>query len=605
MSLAPNSAAMTAAWYAQQGIPPLELPDGTRLVSPHREWVLWNLRWRWLLDSWIGGETYRMAFYGMDLRGMPVRNLIRHKREYPSPNDQTFSLATGRPPGTDQYNQATDDDYELRRARTPVPTRLADVIKEHASKIYKREVIRQGPPEIENWWKDVDGRGTSMDQWISYELALLLLLLGQMDVFVDHPTVPEGEDVTSMADQIRLKLDTAIIQVVMPQNLTWWKIDRFGRYLKVVVKEPQDNGDSLWRYWDSNGWQCYDGMGKKIGVYTPHPYGEVPIRRVFDRRHPLHEHVGLPRYEGIAEMQRELYNRESELILSDTTQAHPLLQGPSDFVQADGTVPIGPSWLLPKQKVTTGAQTFYEGFEVVNFPKDGAASLRLNMSDINDAIDRAAHLTKPAGVRHMGQGTVSQSGLSKRLDQVSANDMLAELAAMLERAEQTVAELAWVVLTNGKPRDVQIARTKIVYPREFDLLTAEEILQSTAEFQACVAGSGAVPMTETKLLQKSVRILLPGLEDEDYAVLDHEIANTVASKAETHGQLQEAGLAGLAAHAAAGGKAQAPGVAENPVANDPLIKAYEADVKAFNLRTSPPPDTFMAHSMANQGPGPN
>jgi hypothetical protein len=103
---------------------------------------------------------------------------------------------------------------------------------------------------------------------------------------------------------------------------------------------------------------------------------------------------------GCRRAEREYYNRDSELILSDTTQAHPLLQGPEDFVQADGTVPIGPSWLLPKKKNTQGGLVSYEGFDVVDFPKDGAESIRLNKADLRD--DRDAALAKPAGSRAAG-----------------------------------------------------------------------------------------------------------------------------------------------------------------------------------------------------------
>ena len=108
-----------------------------------------------MLDSLEGGERYRQAVYGYDRRGLPVRNLIRHKREYPDPRD-------GRPrPGTspgawaavrrsgalgsDPASLATDDDYELRRARTPVPTFVAEAVETHLSRIYAREVKRVGP----------------------------------------------------------------------------------------------------------------------------------------------------------------------------------------------------------------------------------------------------------------------------------------------------------------------------------------------------------------------------------------------------------------------------------------------------------------------------
>src|SRR3974390_3050979 len=117
--------------YTQSGYganPPIALANGGRIETPHYEWTTQQLRWRWLLDSWEGGEAYRTAIYGWDIQGQPVRNLIRHKREYPDPHDKTYSPNVGRPPGTDPAAQATDDDYELRRARTPVPTFVADCV---------------------------------------------------------------------------------------------------------------------------------------------------------------------------------------------------------------------------------------------------------------------------------------------------------------------------------------------------------------------------------------------------------------------------------------------------------------------------------------------
>src|SRR3954463_4299755 len=118
MSLLPNSA--TLGWNDTGAMPRITLPDKRVILQPHAEWFLHQIRWRWLLDSWEGGEAYRMATYGYDLNGLPIRNMIRHKREYPPVDQRTYSVQTGRPSGTDSYAQATDDDYELRRARTPV-----------------------------------------------------------------------------------------------------------------------------------------------------------------------------------------------------------------------------------------------------------------------------------------------------------------------------------------------------------------------------------------------------------------------------------------------------------------------------------------------------
>ena len=172
----------------------------------------------------------------------------------------------------------------------------------------------------------------------------------------------------------------------------------------------------------------------------------MPIVRLFDRRKPRCRNIGKPRYEGIAERQREYYNRDSELILSDTTQAHPLLQGPEDFVEADGTIPIGPSWLLPKKKNTQGGATTYEGFDVVEFPKGGAESIRLNKADIRDDVDRDSALVRPTG-----RDGVAQSGVSKVIDHSDGNNRLAKIAKILGRAEELIASFALTVLGDGPP----------------------------------------------------------------------------------------------------------------------------------------------------------
>jgi hypothetical protein len=503
-------------------MPALQLPDGRTLDLAHPEWLMHQLRWRWLLDSWEGGEAYRMAVYGFDIHGMPVRNLIRHKREYPSSFDANYSIQTGRPPGSDQANQATDDDYELRRARTPVPTFVAEAVEAHLSRIYSREVLREGPERLTAWWQNVDGRGASIDQWMSGTIAPLLLVLGQLDIIVDHPPIPAGETIRSRADEVRLGLNTCVASYILPENLLWWKLNRVGAYEECLVREVQDSGGIYWRYWDSRCWILFDLSGAIKDGPVEHHYGRVPIVRVFDRRRPRCRNIGLPRYESIAELQREYYNRDSELILSDTTQAHPLLQGPEDYVQPDGTVPIGPNWLLPKKKNASGASATYEGFDVVHFPKEGAESIRLNKADLRDTADRAALLLKPAGAAATTGSTVAQSGISKRIDQASGNDLLSKIAGMLGRAEKQIAELALVVLDNGEVRgDVQ--SVKVHYPTQFDLFTAEELAKTIAQFQGILEAAGNAPATESELLRGLIRLMLPGLEDEDYAKFDSEI----------------------------------------------------------------------------------
>ena len=495
----------------------------------HPEWREHNLRWRWLLDSLEGGERYRQAIYGYDRRGLPARNLVRHKREYPDPRDVGGMAGFGELGIESQSCVTTDDDYELRRSRTPVPTFVAEAIQTHLSRIYAREVVRAGTDTLIGWWNDVDGCGTSIDHWLSETIAPLLLVLGQLDLFMDHPAAPEGEPVETRADLMRLGLDRCVAGFILPDNMLWWRLDESGnRYVECLVREFHEGDDdtvqTFYRHWNDEGSILYDMKGNEIAT-TPHGFGRVPIVRVFDARKSRCRNVGQSRYEGIAERQREYYNRDSELILSDTTQAHPLLQGPEDFVQSDGTIPIGPSWLLPKKKNTQGTTTTYEGFDVVAFPKHGAESIRQNKADLRDDVDRDSAL-----VRRSGRDGVPQSGLSKMFDHCDGNNRLAKIAKVLQRVEEVAATLALLVLTDGEPVGIEFT---IHYPADFDLFTAGDVASSTAEFQSLVARAGALPGIEGRMLSRLVRLCLPGLGDGEYAECDAEILAYLAVRAIT------------------------------------------------------------------------
>ncbi len=475
-----------------------------------------------MLDSLEGGERYRQAIYGYDSRGLPLRNLIRHKREYPDPRESTI-VGGGLSPfetdgaSTDPACFATDDDYELRRARTPVPTFLAEAIETHLSRIYAREVRREGPPQLGAWWADVDGTGAPIDHWLAETVAPLLLALGQLDLLMDHPQAPEGAEIHTQADVKRLGLDRCVASIILPENMLWWRLDESGRrYLECLVRECHETDDGTtfrFRHWTDAESTLYDDDGSMLSV-TPHPFGRVPIVRVFDVRKPRCRNIGRSRYEGVAERQREYYNRDSELILSDTTQAHPLLQGPEDFVQADGAIPIGPSWLLPKKKNSNGTTTTYEGFDVVEFPKEGAESIRKNKADIREDVDRDSALVRPTG-----RDGVPLSGLAKMLDHADGNNRLSRIARVLALAETSAAELALTVLGDGPPHPAVLETVHVVYPTDFDLFTASDVAAATSDFQAILARSGALPETEGLMLGRLMRLCLPGLGDAQYNIV--------------------------------------------------------------------------------------
>lgn len=520
---------MTMSAY---GLPPIETPDKVKIEKPHPEWVEHNITWRWLLDSYEGGQAYRTAIYGIDTRMQPIRNLRRHKFEYPA-NDAGSPYASMGPPAyADQATAANDDSYELRRSRTPIPTFVSECINIHLSKIQKREVTRDAPAQITKWWENVDGKGTNLDDYMASVVAPIFLTLGQLDVIVDLPAVPEGETLTSRADEIRLGMDVPVLSYILPENLIWWQLDRLGYYERCLVREIKDDGCS-YRYWTKDFWAEYDDDGNMIGQKVEHPYGRVPICRVFYERRARCRNVGRSHYEETADLQREYYNRDSELILSDTLQAHPMVQAPEDYITADGEIKTGPDYVLPKKLMSGGTgQSFYEGWDILDFPKGASDSIRLNKQDIRDAVDRANALTKPAGAAGTGAGTVSQSGISKQMDQAAGNDLLAKIAKALERVEGEISELYYLVAGRGKIDMAALEKTVIEYPTEFDLATPIDMAEFTGRVQLMLQTAGVAPVIEKELFSRLLREGVPGLDDDIYKEMDKELDEVLEKGAE-------------------------------------------------------------------------
>lgn len=509
------------------------------LAPPHqrtsRECVEHEGEWNWLYDSWEGGERYRNASYG-SLGRFPRHNLRRHKREVPDgPGDSDSPVLSFNGIPISAGGDPFSDGFEMRRDRTPPPDWVASAVEAHLSRLYSKEVKRKGPPVLDAFWKDVDGRGTSIDEWMAGHVAPLLFTLGQIDIYIDRPADPDdGTPVRSNGDEVAVNALQPIASYILPQNLRWWRLDRRGRYIEVIVREIDGDGVETFKHWTRTGWTLYSAAGRVVEDRPDHGFkGVIPIERVFWRRKPRCMHVGMSFYATIAYLQREFYNRDSELILSDTLQAHPLLQGPEDYMTADGEAVIGPGWMLAKKKVESpGGAVSYEGYDPIQFPKDGAESIRLNKTDLRDSADRSAMLTKPAGATGTSGTTVAQSGWSKELDQDQGNKLLAKFAARLEGVEKALAGLAMLVGEgDSESPATPVAGVEIDYPREFDLATPEELARAIAAYQSACKGAGATPKFDAESLKALVRVILKGKSDAQYAAYDREIDEYIGAAA--------------------------------------------------------------------------
>ena len=527
-------------------MPHLGHTEGFDLVKRrHPEWNEHQRRQRWLYDSLEGGTRYIHADYTIDPTAV-----IGDGSSFAPWYNYGFDPQTSQPYPV-SYRQICDrnliphqremgpdgrDLYVMRLAMTPVPNLVERTIEAHLSRIYAKQVTRSGPPDLTTWWADVDGRGSSIDQWMLEVLAPLLLVLGQIDVCFDHPANPPGVKIRNRADALRYGLTDCVVSIILPENLVWWRLDSRGaEYAECLVFERDADG-TVYRHWTDSDSNAYDADGRWVQAKSrPHGFGRCPIRRLFDRRKVRCENTGKSRYESIAELQKAIYNAQSELVLSDVQQSHAQLMGPEAYLSNEaqdsgGSIPVGPDRILPmKALLGPNGPTGYQGWEYLDPPKGAQDAIRTHIHDYRDDADRDGGLQKPAG--QTTGSTVSQSGVSKIMDQVDGNALLARVADVLAKAERSIAAMALSVLTDGGDTPEAVASIKVAYPKQFDLYTLGDLSNALDALQRLGQTAGILPLTEAELLKRIIAVALPGIDDDTLDELHGEVDDLMAERA--------------------------------------------------------------------------
>ncbi len=526
---------------------PLSKEDAARFIRRrHPEWIEFNRTWRWLLDSFEGGDRYRFADYsvgplGCDWGGddFSFANTIVGAS---APNGQVTVSGTSPLYGDSIYaamarnlvQHASEMDpesgqkiYGFRLACTPITEFVAESVESFLGRIYCREVQRSGSPELKLFWADPDGAGKDVDHWMRKKIAPLLIVLGQIDIVFTHPPAPSGVVVQTRADAERFGTARVLADYILPENIPWWRLEPVtGRYAELIVFERHDDGP-VFRHWNTIDSIAYDADGDyRRDLSFRHGLGRVPIVRLFDKRVLRLRNVGKSRVLSIAEHQKAAFNLESEQVLADAFAAHSLLQVPPGLDQAQAEVKVGPGGMLPAGKLN-GAVV---DWKYVTPPPSTQESRERHLGRIADAVDRASFRVKPAGASSTGPTTM-QSGIAKAIDHSEGAKVLSEIAETLADVERVVAEYALWLAAGGPPDADALESIAIEYPREFQFDDPADLALSIQILQQLAGAAGLLPEAETDLLQKLIATLLPGVEPDRRDELLDEVKSYVASRA--------------------------------------------------------------------------
>jgi hypothetical protein len=581
------------------------------LLRRHAEYPhIYNLC-NWILDTWEGGDRYKRARYDVDpiIGSGIIGNLIRHRREWPiddvsltygtTPDDIFAQLFVQADVTADpnkrmiqSYNRAADTNYEIRVTRTPTPTKLKQVINKHVAEIHKQAIRRHvkgtgkdDTPTVESkameavttWWVDVDGRQTSMDEWMRETVGPLLCALGMLDILCDHPSI--ADDYPTLPGKGDVAADDPSgrchAQYILPQDVLWYRLDYTRRYyIEVLIREWVEDyaaeGPARWvetiRHWTREGWTLYrpDGTIVDEGTY---PYRRVPIVRCFDGHHPRIEHAGDPRFFGIVEKSREYYNEESELIYAMDLQCFAFLQcPPTAFNDAGDAIPMGPGMAIMMQEHN---DTLW-GYQYVVPPMSPLEFMLKRLDHLESQMDAEAGLQRPMTAVGSQGGTREASGISKSFDQDEASNILAGMALSMQAAEYATVEMAATVLLDRPPTRAELQTIEVVYPTKFNLLTYQQMSVMVEAYVYARENSGYIPTGEEYILQWMMDYMVRGIDPESRDKVVEEIAKFVQDKVKSvaDGKAQVAAM--NAANVPANGQAKPFATIQAPPAG--LIK---------------------------------
>lgn len=260
-------------------------------------------RWNFLYNSFMGGEKYRKGKYLHPYWG---------------------------------EDQAPFDAYGRRLEATPLENHVRTTVDIYRSYIWKTLPRREfntmaDNPFLESFLYDADRRGQSLDSWMKDTLGWAMSL-GEMWVLVDKPSA----QVDTAADEIDLDI-RPYITAYTPQNILDWE------YVKTV------NGSRELIYVKTLEWETENEVG--IREWTPTVVVEYTVARdditgeynhitstmemannlgrvPFIRFMPMPDadyNCGVSMLGDVADLQRSIYNKLSELEQNIRISNHPVL----------------------------------------------------------------------------------------------------------------------------------------------------------------------------------------------------------------------------------------------------------------------------------------
>lgn len=353
--------------------------------------------------------------------------------------------------------------------------------------------------DLERWWKNVDGLGTTIDDFMSmiWDPAATF---GHSVLYMDRP---KGPAPASAADN-----KEPFLRVYTPLDVPDWLQNEMGgltaiKFLEAVQRTDLDTAarTNLYqtRVVTADSWTVHNMSGEVVeGGATNglHKMGVLPVVVLYGRRRPLLPLIGQSVI-GDPGNHIDLYNLVSEVreLLRNQVFSFiniPLGTGPDRMTKEEAESIIGS---------TTGtSNVLFSGLAAQILSADTG-----NVTTYHKELERKIRqIYREAGVPWEADGKGSEAKGSRQLKREELNTRLASYATECQQADIAIAKLFYRAKygADSAQKRFDDDRVTIEYPDTFDITPFDDVLNQAQSALALGMPSEVLKAIRKQLLQK-------------------------------------------------------------------------------------------------------
>jgi hypothetical protein len=374
------------------------LHDDYKYISTaNKEYQRNRDRWEFLLMSFQGGEEYRRQGY-----------LTRYKLE-------------------------SNAEYQQRLFTTPLDNHCQSVIQVYTSYLFREQPEREfyswgGMPDVESFLKDCDYEGRDLDSFMK-DVATWSSVFGHGWLTMTKPNVG--------AQTLGQELEMGVrpyVNLLTPLAVMDWKWTRkpTGAYELTYFKYIEEIVDKTTtiREWTPNTirtWVMDDEKKQaQMVLEEVNGLGVIPAILAYNKR-SIVKGIGVSDVADIADIQRLIYNLNSEIEQSIRLDGHPSLVVTPDTQYGSGAGAI----IVVPENSDPGLKPY-----ILEHGGANVASIHDSINQLVASIDR---LSNTGGVRATETRTLS--GVAMEVEFSLLNARLSEKADQMELVEENLWRL--------------------------------------------------------------------------------------------------------------------------------------------------------------------